>query len=179
MKLLHFGCGRNKLAAWDNFDREVDIRKALPFPDGAAAFIYAEHVIEHVTAPEAVRFLSECKRVLQVGGVLRLAFPDATRIAALNGEAVNVYAAMLEQKKVMVGATRADCVRSVFVEWEHQSAWTFELMQAALYGVGLSSRGLCSYGRSAFPALDGIEARHADSGMAARLETTIVEAVRV
>lgn len=81
MKLkLNFGCGENRLDGWNNHDIEVDIRKPLPYGDGAADEILAEHVCEHITTPEFFRFLSECHRVLCDGGALWLSIPVLDRL---------------------------------------------------------------------------------------------------
>lgn len=63
-----------------NHDAEVDIRKPLPYADNVADFILAEHVLEHVTGPEALRFLDECQRILKPGGVLRVCCPVLNRL---------------------------------------------------------------------------------------------------
>ncbi|NJO06324.1 MAG: methyltransferase domain-containing protein [Chloroflexaceae bacterium] len=57
-----------------------DCRKHLPFPDGSVRGIFCEHFFEHLDYTEEVPiFLSECARVLQPGGVLRLIVPDVER----------------------------------------------------------------------------------------------------
>lgn len=80
-RMLQFGTSGNVLEGWENFDwPEVDITRPLPFPDACARFMFLEHVIEHVTAREAWDFFAECRRVLEPGGILRLAFPDMVQI---------------------------------------------------------------------------------------------------
>jgi predicted SAM-dependent methyltransferase len=65
-----------------------DVRKGLPFPDGALSAIYASHLLEHLYMEEAVKLLSECFRVLEPGGIVRFAVPDLRSIVSeyLNGE---------------------------------------------------------------------------------------------
>jgi predicted SAM-dependent methyltransferase len=75
---VQFGSGGNILKGWRNHDLEsdgVDIRKPLPYADNTVDFILAEHVMEHVTGPEALRFLDECYRILKPGGTLRVCVP--------------------------------------------------------------------------------------------------------
>ena len=82
---INVGCGKNPIQGWINLDvvsqKDVwfwDCRSGLPFSDGAVAAIYAEHFFEHLDLEsEARRFLRECLRCLQPGGVLRLVVPDA------------------------------------------------------------------------------------------------------
>lgn len=174
---IHLGCGGQLLEGWSNHDRDVDIREPLPWADGVAGFIFAEHVIEHVTAPRGVRFLEQCYRVLRPGGVLRLAFPDPERVHCLRPDDVETYALALERKGV-AAATRDDCVRSVVCGWRHQSAWTHGLALVLLKASGFRDVAVCEYGSSSVPELTGVERHHLEVGAIARLETSIVEAVR-
>lgn len=80
------GCGR---PGWINFDASpyhenlystFDIRRRLPFADGAVRRIFAEHVIEHLDYYDDIpRVLREFHRVLQPAGALRIIVPDAGR----------------------------------------------------------------------------------------------------
>jgi predicted SAM-dependent methyltransferase len=82
---VNLGCGYRPMKDWINVDRargpEVqviwDLSHGLPFPDSSCSAIFSEHLIEHVTKEDAAKLLSECYRVLQSGGVLRLSTPDA------------------------------------------------------------------------------------------------------
>lgn len=57
-----------------------DIRKPLPFADGAVAAIYASHVLEHLYREEAEQVAKESFRILATGGVLRVVVPDLEAI---------------------------------------------------------------------------------------------------
>lgn len=57
-----------------------DITKPLRFKDGSVDKILAEHVCEHVSAPDCLRFFEECHRILKPGGVLRVCVPVLDRI---------------------------------------------------------------------------------------------------
>jgi predicted SAM-dependent methyltransferase len=76
----NFGCGSNRIFGWQNFDADCDITKPLPFSDNSAEFILAEHVCEHIAAPDCLRFFEECHRLLSPGGVLRICVPHLDRI---------------------------------------------------------------------------------------------------
>jgi len=77
---LNLGCGGNILPGWQNHDADVDITKPLPFPNDSAEIIFAEHVCEHVTGPQFLWFLDECRRVLKVGGDVRICMPVLNRL---------------------------------------------------------------------------------------------------
>lgn len=53
-----------------------DCRRKLPFKDSSVEYIYTSHFLEHLKRFEAEKVLSECRRVLNDGGVLRIAVPD-------------------------------------------------------------------------------------------------------
>lgn len=62
-------------------DLQLDLREPLPFPDRCAATAYSEHFFEHLDYPGAAeRFLEECHRVLDVGGMISIGVPDTERI---------------------------------------------------------------------------------------------------
>lgn len=85
--LVNIGCGYRPMTGWINVDQargpEVqvvwDVSQGLPFADNSCAAIFSEHLIEHVHKDEAALLLSECYRMLQVGGVLRISTPDAEK----------------------------------------------------------------------------------------------------
>lgn len=73
---LQFGSGGNILTGWQNYDSEMDIRKVpFPFQDNSAEMIFACHVMEHVSSGDAMRFLTDCYRILKPGGVIRICCP--------------------------------------------------------------------------------------------------------
>lgn len=80
---LHLGCGTNKLPGWVNIDifgmdpdLHWDLRWRLPFPDGSAAAVFLEHVVEHFSLSDTISLLDDCRRVLRSGGRIRVGVPD-------------------------------------------------------------------------------------------------------
>ncbi|GAA3456309.1 class I SAM-dependent methyltransferase [Dactylosporangium matsuzakiense] len=55
---------------------EMDITGALPVADDTVDWVYAEHLIEHVTLRAGIAWLREVKRILRPGGLLRVTTPD-------------------------------------------------------------------------------------------------------
>lgn len=74
--------GPNQGAKWNVRPLVHDLTKRLPFEDDSVPFIYGSHVLEHLYLADARRLLSECKRVLRAGGVIRLVVPDLHSMAS-------------------------------------------------------------------------------------------------
>ena len=56
--------------------RFANAANRIPCPDGCSSAVYSSHMIEHLDRSEARAFLAEVMRVLQPGGVVRIAAPD-------------------------------------------------------------------------------------------------------
>jgi SAM-dependent methyltransferase len=54
----------------------MNILRGLNFPDDSFDVVYSAQFIEHLTYPEAVKVMTEVRRILKPGGVLRLVTPD-------------------------------------------------------------------------------------------------------
>lgn len=89
MKYLNLGCGSRFHPEWINLDlfpahdsvKTYDLGQPLPFEDETFDVVYHSHVLEHLRKNEVLPFLRECRRVLKVGGILRIALPDLENIA--------------------------------------------------------------------------------------------------
>jgi SAM-dependent methyltransferase len=89
MIYLNIGCGRVFHPEWMNYDiqpicaavKRLDARRSWPFADSEVDVIYHSHVLEHLKTNEANTFLTECRRVLKPGGVMRVVVPDLEGIA--------------------------------------------------------------------------------------------------
>ncbi|MGD0602580.1 MAG: methyltransferase domain-containing protein [Streptosporangiaceae bacterium] len=73
--------GRLYRADGASYFAELDIAKPLPFAAGCVDWVYAEHLIEHVQPSVAIGWLSEVRRILAPGGLLRLTTPDLAKYA--------------------------------------------------------------------------------------------------
>jgi hypothetical protein len=90
-KMINLGCGPVFVNSndWGNFDfmsyspavREANLLERIPIDSGSAELVYSSHFLEHIPRPSIVPFLSECLRILQPGGTLRLVLPDLEELA--------------------------------------------------------------------------------------------------
>lgn len=196
---LNFGAGPNRLPEpWQNFDLQHDIRKRLKFEDGSASFILAEHVIEHVPFLQGFGFLQECNRLLEPGGVLRLAFPDVSRLLAwpmshVPGETVQWNGRAMRYAQELAKRDGGQMIREVkkadeklraaglllLVGWQHQCTWTQATAAGSLLVAGFRDVSLAGYGVSVHHELFGVDGHHRDVGGAiAEMETSVVEATK-
>lgn len=150
---LNFGCGKNKLTGWQNYDMDIDIRDPLPFEDASVDFVFAEHVVEHVTSAQAQLFFGECYRVLREGGVLRITVPCITQAYET---ATPKYINWVHRKKWCKEPTKEAAVRSLIINHGHQALWTPELLQLCIKIEGFDSQA-AKVGHSRFPELCGVE----------------------
>ena len=58
-------------------DIRWDLNAPIPLPNASVKRIYSAHTLEHLSYESILRVLSECARVLEPGGVIRLCLPDA------------------------------------------------------------------------------------------------------
>ena len=56
-----------------------DVTKGLPLQTGSVDVLYSSHMLEHLDGDEATLFLDEARRVLRLGGIIRLAVPDISK----------------------------------------------------------------------------------------------------
>lgn len=152
---LNFGCGTNRLAGWRNFDAEIDIEKPLPFADGHADFIYAEHVVEHVDYHAALKFFAECRRVLKPGGVIRIVVPSLENIWKRGDQAYFDFT-----RKWGPSADRRGAMSAIIFAHGHRMIWSQGLLEAALYFAGFDEVTPAEQHCSQHLALTGVEGHH-------------------
>ena len=81
---IHLGCGPVDHPLFINVDTMgrshidyVNRVESLPmFPEGYADLIYCSHCLEHIPMNKTREVLAEWRRILKVGGILRLAVPN-------------------------------------------------------------------------------------------------------
>ena len=174
---IHLGCGDHKLGyPWQNYDREVDLRERLPWGNETIRFIFAEHVIEHLTFLEGFRFLQEARRVLEPGGCLRFSFPDVTRFTPRHVQDFSFY---LQKQGVEVD-TLPQLYRALMTEWGHSSCWVRDMAGPVCIAAGFTRIWTPKYGHSLRKELVDVDGHHLTTGdlKMAKLETTIIEAAK-
>jgi predicted SAM-dependent methyltransferase len=164
---LHIACGTVNFPGWVNIDRDPaseiidlswDVREPLPLADGSVQYVYHEHFLEHLTVPEGLAFLRECRRLLVPGGVLRVAMPDLA-------ECVRQYyendwrQPWMKKYGYEFIQTRAETINIAFREWEHKWLYDREELHRRLREAGFENIRDCPRLESSVPTLRSLESR--------------------
>jgi predicted SAM-dependent methyltransferase len=171
---LHLGCGTVRLDGWVNIDLPsrakepevrpdltLDVRRPLPFADGSARLVYHEHLMEHLTLDEGRRCLDDWLRVLEPGGVLRIATPDLEYLVErYRGDWRDQ--AWLRQSEYAFIHTRGEMLNVAMRWWDHRYVYDGEELERRMRDAGFASIRRCALGQSTVPELAGLETR-ADS----------------
>ena len=162
---VNVACGPHILDGFVNLDlfpsgSDVipwDCRRSLPFRDSSVAGIRVEHFVEHLECKEELpAFLSDCMRVLQSGGTLRIIVPDAERFlrAYCRGDLVGFHELAVPEPFPDDLPTRMDVVNHIFHQWhEHRWAYDFETLTDRLTRAGFARIERMSYQCSVDPML--------------------------
>jgi SAM-dependent methyltransferase len=132
-------------------ESEQDITKPLELKNNIADIVFTEHVIEHVSFINGVRFMREAKRILKPGGVFRVVCPSAEKILSNSFEDENgkEYLKSLErfypdEHKLFAEWNfdglnefkRTFLLNSIFTGYGHKFIWSAELMAKVLKSAG-------------------------------------------
>jgi predicted SAM-dependent methyltransferase len=145
---LHLGCGWAHKDGWVNVDLFAtsadivwDLRHGIPRPDGSAAAIFHEHMLEHLSLRDGHLLARECLRVLAPGGVLRIGVPDA-------GLCIDSYAGKADSDWAQSRPTGMLAVQALFYEHGHRSMWDGETLTRALLAAGFAEARRTDFGES-------------------------------
>ena len=105
--LVHIGCGKTNSPEFINVDARPlahihivtdDITSLPDFDNGTVDLVYMCHILEHIKRNDLKKVLSEMKRVLKDGGVLRLSVPDFDKLIEVykaSGKDINTISRQL------------------------------------------------------------------------------------
>jgi predicted SAM-dependent methyltransferase len=137
----------------ESYFTELDISAAIPFESGCCDWVYAEHLVEHVTPDAAIRWLTEVRRILAPGGLLRLTTPDLRKYVSgyLGGE--GFFAEHRERMiEVLAPAPRmperpAFMLNQIFSFYGHRWIYDADELRYVLYRAGFAPAAvrMCSF----------------------------------
>ena len=150
---LNLGSGPRGLdsPSWVNVDgfkdRNVhvllDISRRTPFPDGAFAGAFCEHVLEHFSLEDGELIATEVRRILEPGGCFRIVVPDAELVLKSYFEAPDQLVAKRRQS-----GTSMETVNVFFRQrYEHQFLYDWPTMERMLLRAGFSEVSRVAFGK--------------------------------
>jgi predicted SAM-dependent methyltransferase len=184
---LQIGAGPMALPGWLDSDLisgpvHLDLERPLPLPSERFAFVFGEHVIEHLSEAAGTALLAELHRILRPGGVVRLTTPDLAKIIALyedrNPEiSRDDYARFLGSLTGKRYERPAQILNDYLRLWGHRHVYDEPDLVARLREAGFDAVVRCEPGESTHAALRGIE-RHGGEPWVNRAEAMCLEATR-
>jgi predicted SAM-dependent methyltransferase len=143
---LNLGCGANLKQGWINIDTsakadlQLDLREPLPFANDSAEIIYSEHFFEHLEYPtQAIRFLTECWRVLQPSGCFFVCVPETEWPLRAYANGDSDYFDYVRQRHPYWCNTRMHNINYHFRQGrEHKYAYDFETLDKILEQAGFT-----------------------------------------
>lgn len=171
---LHIGCGTQYKSSWVNIDNNSDeniatldinwdLGKGIPFEDESVDYIYHEHFIEHLSYEQGLRFLSECYRVLKVGGVMRVACPDLDALIKEYLEDTWRAQSWVTKYQCQWMPSRCYMLNACMNEqpWGHKYVYNKEDLMQRLCDAGYSAGDIFEeeFNRSQYECLQGLDNR--------------------
>jgi len=177
--LLHLGSGGSELPGWFNTDlvagvsgtlRFLDVTEPFPIPDDAVAFLFGEHLIEHLPYVEGLQMLRECWRVLRRDGVIRITTPSLARILSLYGGSGSDLEVRYKRWAIARFVPEADSdldsfvINNFFHNWGHKFIYDEETLRLALTRAGFTEIVSVPIGESMHPELRDLERHGSEIG---------------
>jgi len=166
--MLHIGCGDIKFNKWVNIDindnlSTVDIvwdaTESFPFQNQSCFLIYSEHFIEHLTIEQASSFLTECYRLLEPGGISRIAMPSLEEVIKKYNSEDWKNQDWLSWPEHQFIQTRAEMLNISFRWWGHKWLYDHEELHRRIYEAGFSDVHNVEWGKSDVVELRNRETR--------------------
>ena len=151
-------CRRNDI-------RYADAVKHIPYGDGSVSVIYSSHMLEHLDRTEARRFMQECRRVLEPGGILRIAVPDLLPLARvyLAGGSADAFlsSCVLELEKPRGLAARVH--NFIFGGREHHWMYDGASLSRLMVDAGFTDTKVLEAGKTTIPNPGQLNLRERES----------------
>lgn len=170
LRRLNWGCGAVGEAGWINSDLKegplidisADIRAGLPIEDDSLDYIVSIHALPMISFPELVPVLSELRRMLKPGGVLRLALPDLDKGIAAYLRGDRDYFLIPDDDAASLGGKFV--VHMLWYGWT-VTMFTADFIEELLAKAGFRRVEHCAYQQSpsGLPGITGLDNRESES----------------
>lgn len=149
----------------NSYFTQLDITEKLPFADDCVDWVYSEHLIEHVPPLAGISWLTEVRRILAPGGLLRITTPDLRKYAQSYVSDDGFFARQRRRLRIMrVGPPMPErpafMFNQVFYLYGHRWLYDLDELRYALARAGFTSTArVCAYregARADIAALDTV-----------------------
>jgi predicted SAM-dependent methyltransferase len=129
----------------------ADLRYPLLIDDAVFDGIFTEHTLEHLNYKEVAGVLSECRRTLKPGGIIRIIVPDLSlfveNYASDNRSWFQDWEREVLKPRGRSMVSPMEALSFETQEHGHRSAWDFETMKAFLTRAGFTEICRCAFGK--------------------------------
>jgi predicted SAM-dependent methyltransferase len=170
VRRLNWGCGDYPDGGWINSDIKAtpgvhmtrDIRYGLPLETGCIEYAVSIHALPEIHYRDQVPALRELRRVLEPGGVLRLALPDLDKAIRAYLDEDSDYFLIPDEHARSMGSKLI--TQLVWYGWS-KTLFTFDFVAELLADAGFTSISRCSYREthSRFPEITALDSRERES----------------
>ena len=167
---LNWGCGPVPAPGWLNSDRQgapgielvCDIRDGLPLETGSLDYVVSIHALQDVCFLEVVPTLTELRRVLRPGGVLRLGLPDMDRAIEAYRRGDRGYFYIPDEHAASLGGK---FIAQVIWYGSTRTPFTFDFAAEVLTKAGFGEVRRCRFSEtgSPFPEITALDNRERES----------------
>ncbi len=193
---LYLGAGNHELEGWLNSDLyprsrssiHLDATQKFPFESGTFRYVFSNHMIEHVSYSDAARMIAECYRVLEPGGIFRVATPDFAFLLALYADpAEPLTASYVDWMVEWINDNDPDgapsnapmfVINNMFHDWGHRFIFDRRVLGDALEAAGFVDIVECDINESAHEKLRNISHEERAPEGFVRLETLTLEGTK-
>ena len=170
VRRLNWGCGEEPEPGWLNSDIKdspgidivADVRAGLPLETDSIDYITSIHALPELPFPDLVPALTELRRVLKPGGVLRLALPDLERGIAAFQRGDREYFHVPDEDARSIGAKFV--TQMTWYGYSH-SLFVYDFVEELLERAGFAQITRCQYKQTAsrWPDIADLDNRERES----------------
>jgi SAM-dependent methyltransferase len=167
---MNWGCGNHVAPGWINSDIDdtpgieisCDIRDGLPLDDDCLDYIVSVHALQELPWGDLLGALSELRRVLKPGGVLRLCLPDLERGIDAYFENDRDYFVVPDEDAATIGGK---LVTQLVWYGYSRTLFTYDFIEELLQKAGFRDVVLSSFRRteSRFAEIVDLDSRERES----------------
>jgi predicted SAM-dependent methyltransferase len=160
----------------------LDVTKDFPIPSDSFDFIYAEHMIEHISFDDGQAMLEECYRILRPRGVIRIVTPSLgflLRVISPDRGGLEERYREWSVKRFAPMVTNAFFLNHFVRAWGHTFIYDHETLQLAMELAGFQHITVHELNFSDHPALCGLENEQRMPPGFLKLESMVLEGTKI